>query len=355
MSALASFLNGFRQLVDSALSKAADVIQRIQRGVFQALSRIAGLIVSTLQRILRSTVLPMIDRVERSILQALGKGQQQTVDALRANRRQHLQALSLVTGAAKPAVQTDAGAEPRKTGSADDGLSRIRDIGQEAIRNNRTIVQSFEERTSSTFGSIVQAVLGAGGQIVQQITGAVSQALQLVAAKVAEVLAKLVEVAGAVTSFVQSLLQALSSAVAGVVDYVRSLVQGPVDQLLGFARSAFSRVRDFVSGLVRSMIDGIAGFPSLVSAFVLSGGPITKPRPPGGPITLPGLREILLIFAIAGAIVLYFFPGLAAAVIGALVSLGLSPMGALRSYSACSPSWRYSCFCCCSTSSSAGC
>ncbi len=330
MNLLTSFLGAFRQVVDSALSQAASTVRRIQQSIFQSLSRMTSLINSSLQSVLRSTVLPVIDRLERTILLNLSKAEEQTRDAIRANRSRYLNAL---TAAINPKA---AGGEPgAATGSTKgltpaEQLARVRQIGQEAIQNNRAIVAAFEERTSGTLGQIVQAVTSAAGQVVQRITGAVAQAVQLVTSKVAEAIAGLGQIARAVDTFLQSLIQVLVGALLEIVEYVRSLVQSPVDQLLRFAQGALTRVKELVAGLVRNFIGGLTGTASSASSqaqgFVLTSGPITKPRPPGT-IVRPILEGLLLVFVVAAALVTYLFPGLAAAIISALAILGLTPIG----------------------------
>ena len=106
------------------------------------------------------------------------------------------------------------------------------------------------------------------------------------------------------------------------------MVEEPARQLVEFASGAWSRLTSFVGGLVRRVLSGDFGLPSLSEmigqlspADLRAGGPITKPRP--GPITLPGLRDILLVIAIAGALVVAAFPQLAV-VVAALLALGLT-------------------------------
>jgi len=159
--------------------------------------------------------------------------------------------------------------------------------------------------------------------------GVVAQATSAVLTRVQQVVQGIRQIAAAVGSFLQSLLGEIGSALANVVESVRTMVQHPVDALLQFASGALSRITGFVGRFVQNLLSGSFSIPSVsdvIGGFVPSRGPITKPRP--GPITIPGLRTLLVLLAMFGALVLYLFPGLMA-VISALIALGLSPAGAL--------------------------
>jgi len=328
MQLLSSVLANLQQLANAALTQVAAGIQRGVQMVFQSLSQTASLIISALRTVVSGTVLPMVSRLEGQSLQALGTAQQQAIAAIRSNREEHLKALA---SALHPTA--GGGAGPARSASAGGGAEALQAIGQEALQNNRMIVQTFDARTASILGLIFQALTGGAARVVQQIGGAITAATSAVLAKVQAIMQSIGQLAEAVGSFLQSLLQALGSALAGVAQSVRALVQDPVDQLLQFAQGALSRITQFVGQFIRNLLSGNISIPSIADVIgvfrpTTAGGPITKPRPPGGPITLPGLERLIIILAAVGALILFAVPALAV-VVTALIELGLSPLVAL--------------------------
>ena len=317
MSLLNSLLGAVGQLVDRALSAASSAIQRLVQQVFQALSRLATVIVSGLQRALTASITPMINRLEGSILQALTKAQQQTVAALRSNREPHLATLASLVQSKPGSAAAKGPAQAPKT---------PQQIGQDAVQNNRMIAQTFREKTSGTIGSIFQLMTAMVERVVGRFTGVVASIVHAVESSFAKVIQALYQVVHAVGDFTRSLIEAVRNGLNGIVNSVRSLIQAPIDQVFQFAQGAWSRIRHAVGGLVQNFISGGAGILSSISVaigeFIMPSGPITKPRPPGGPITLPSLERILLAFLVVGAIVV-------ADVVAALVALGLSQGAAL--------------------------
>ncbi len=321
MGLLSSLISLFAKTVNGALSVVSTTIQRVMGGIFLALNRVANVVLSSLRKVLTTVILPAINRLEGSILLALAKARRQTIDAICKNRDEHLEALVAAIRRG-PGGGKGGGAGATAAGS-------LKDIAREAVRNNRTIVQAFEERTSTTLGLIFGAVGGSVERILGQVTSSVARVVQAVVEKVVEAVQRLIQLEQAVAGYIQSVIQALSGALGGIIEWVISLIKSPVDQFLSFVGRAVSRAREFISRFIRNLIGGgslsasltevVGGSPPILS------GPITKPRP--GPITLPTLEKILIVLAVVGALVVYLFPELVV-VVSALVALGLSPLAA---------------------------
>lgn len=256
---LASMLDVFQRLVDGALSQAATAIQRLVQLIGRVLNQVVTLVVSALRKVLSATILPMVDRVERAITQAIDKARQQALTAIRSNRDEHLRALDLVVRPSAAGAGAAGTPAPTGNGNAADPASTLREIARESIEANRLVVTLFEGRISSVLGSIFQAVASAAGQITGRIASAIAQAVQIVTAKVTEVVQGFGQIAQAVMGFIQSVLQALTGALRSIVQYVRALVQNPVDQLLQFAQATLRRIGEAIGRLIRNVIDSITG------------------------------------------------------------------------------------------------
>lgn len=285
---LSSMLDVFHGLVDGALSQAASTVQRLVQRIGQALNQMLALVIGALRKVLSATILPMIDRLERAIGQAIAKATQQATAAIRANRDEHLRALKLAT-------RPDTG----------DAGAALRDITREATENNRRIVNLFEGRISTALSSIFQAVAGAAAQIIGRIASAIAQAVQLVAGKVAEVIQGFGRIAQAVGEFVRSVMQALTGALRNAVQYVRTLVQNPVDQLLDFARGTLNRIGDLVVRLIRSVIGSITGTASKQGVPPFALAPNFVPAPAFVGPAIPAIIYVLTVIVtlVGGTIV----------------------------------------------------
>ncbi len=287
VSVIRSVLDVLQRLAGAALSQASSAIQRVLHVVFQTLSRTAGLVISALRGALNATILPMLNRLEGMIQQAVGKAQLQAVSAIRTNRDQYLEASS-----------APAGSKGDKAPAAAAGGSSSGGIVQEIVQSNRMIVQTFQERSTAIIGSILERVTGAAAQMVQQVTRVVAQASQLIASKIHEVITGIGQIVRAVGSFIQSVLQAVTDTLSKVVEFVRSLAQNPVDALLRFALGVLDRMIDFISRLVRSVISAITGSTPTQETGQFVPPPTLAPTPafvgPALPIIIAILTAIVV-------------------------------------------------------------
>jgi hypothetical protein len=171
MQLLRLALADLQQLANVGLARVAAAVQRGAQALLQSLGQIAGRVIAALRTLLSGTVVPMVNRLEGQTVTALRTVQQQAVAAIRSNRDQHLQALAA-------ALNPRAGGAnaPAKGTSEGDPAAALREIGQEAVQNDRMIVQTFDERTGSILGSIFQALTGGAGRIAQQIGNAIAEA-----------------------------------------------------------------------------------------------------------------------------------------------------------------------------------
>lgn len=303
MNLLGSFLRIFRQLIDQALALASSAIQRIMQLVFQALNQLLNLIVSTLENVLSSAITPLLNQLEALMTQAISTAEQQTLAQIRANKAQHLEVLASAVDPAAGGGEAGPTAK-NKAASMDDSIAAIREIGLNAIQNNRVIIQSFEEQTSSIAVLIFQRLAATAGQIMQEIAARIAQAIEIIVSKVTQVIQSFSQLTQAVLAFIQSLIQAWTAALSRIVEYVRSLAQSPVDQIVEFAQRTLSRMREFIGRLIRNFISSggsivasiseIAGDFKVTPSFL---GP--APAFAGPPIQIIGGLIIILIAGVA--------------------------------------------------------
>lgn len=289
MSLLGSFLRILRQFVDAALSLASSAIMSVMRLVFQALNRIVSFIVSILQRVLFGAIMPLLSRLETLIVQSITNAEKQALAQIRDNRKRHLEALA---SALAPGGKRDTA----KATSMGSWTAAIQRITQNAIQNNRMIIQAFEEQTGGLITLIVQALMAAAARIVAEIAARIAQAFQMVLSKVIQLIQSFTRLMQDVGTFIRELIQAFIGSLTKVVDYVRSLIQNPIDQLIEFAQGALNRMFNFVRRLVRSLISGGESPEETVGAFrppLSFVGP--APAFAGGPIIIIGEIVIIII------------------------------------------------------------
>src|SRR5262249_40477527 len=160
-------------------------------------SRTAAVIGAALQRALNSTVLPILNRIEAMIHQAIGKAEQHALSALRRNRDEYMASLG------------SAGESEQESGSDD--------LTKGALDNNRAIVQVFSERASTIVGRIAQLVTTAAPQIIAQISQVIAQVRQIVVDIVRKAIQALSRIVQAVSSLIQSLVGSMTGALTRVV------------------------------------------------------------------------------------------------------------------------------------------
>ncbi|MEA2943323.1 MAG: hypothetical protein QOD09_3852 [Bradyrhizobium sp.] len=303
MQMLVTILQASMQLASEAMSAAGAAIQHIMQLISQSLDRVVHLIASGLDGALNGAVLPLLDRLETTIVQRIADAERQAVGRLRANRDSHLEIL-----AAAVAPEQTAGSRTAERASAEDGTAEIRVIGSNAARNGRTIVELFASRISAGVASLVQAVAAMAGQIIREIASRISQTVQRIATAVSQVQQSLTHLVQAVFDFIQSMLQVTVATVRSVVEYLRGLIQGPVDQIMQFAQQALSRITGFIGGLVASLISGAGSLfgsaGGVIGGFTLAAaGPLSAAGPSRGPITIPAPSLPVLVRIVFGAII----------------------------------------------------
>lgn len=298
MAVIQTIVGVARRVADAVISHAASVIQRVIQNAFEMMGRIAALIASSLQSAFHSTILPILNRLEAMIHQAIATAQQHALSALRGNRKEYL-------------------AGSGESGASDDGGSD--ELTQEVLDINREIVQTFRERSSAIIGTIVQRVTSAASQIMARIDQAVAMARQLIAHVARQVTQALRQIVQAVSSFVQSLIQGFMSAVTKVVGYVRALIQRPADLLIRFCLDILNRMVDFIARIVRNIASAITGSTPTAAAGFFAPSPTLAPSPAFAPTPLPVLIAILaaIITFLGGAV--YLIGGTIIIVIGGTV------------------------------------
>lgn len=270
MRVIQTIIGAARRLASLVVSQVGNLVQRILQVTFQMLGRIAAVIGSALQTILNVTILPILNRVEGMIHRAISKAQQDAITALRNNRDEYL--ASLASG-------DDSGED-----------SRSDDLTQEALANNREIVQTFRERSSSIIGMIVLRVTAAASQIIAHFRQMIAQVTQFITNMVRLAIETLTRIVQVVSNVIQSLVRAVTSAVTRVVAYVRALIQNPIDQLLRWSREVFNRMIDFIARIARNIINAITGSPQEPATGQFVPGPGLQPAPPTldpGPVPIP--------------------------------------------------------------------
>jgi hypothetical protein len=266
-------------VANAVVSHVGNLVQRILQLAFQMLGRIAALIISGLQTALNLTVLPILNRLEGMIHQAISKAEQHALSALRKNRDEYVASVG--------------------SGGESDDESESNELAKEAIDANRQIVQTFRERASTIIGTIVQTLMTAASQIMAHIRQAIARVAQFIAGVVSQVIQILRRIVQVVSSFIQSLIRAITSAITRVVEFVRTLVQSPIDQLLRFGEQILRRMLDFITRIIRNLLNAIAGSapaetiaqfiptPTFVPEPAFDPGPIPIPVPVPVPVPVP--------------------------------------------------------------------
>ncbi|WP_206001827.1 phage tail protein [Paraburkholderia aromaticivorans] len=325
METLVSIVGAVGGFASMALSAIVSQITRVSTLVASALSRVTGLVVSGIGRVLSTALNPGLNRLESQITNAIGKGEQSALSAIRKNRQQHIKALA---DAVHPAAGGGNGGNGKS--ATGDALADIRAIAQEAMANNRAIIQTFDAKISGTVASLFHTLAAGVAKVIQGITTGLARAVQTAVTRVGQVVQALEQAVESVIGLVQSVVQPVMATVAAMLDWMRSVVQAPVDTLLSAATNISTRIGNLASTLARALLSGggvLASIGDAIRGFTTARGPITKPRPPGGPITLPGVRVVLAAFFVVGALIVYLVPELAI-VITALVALGLTEAAA---------------------------
>lgn len=297
---LSSALSAAEQAASSALGRVRTMVTSAVRSVFAGLSRIGSSVLNALRTALNAGLMPGLNRAESTITGQVSTAQRQAVRSIRSNRDQHLQGVR----------------EGRR--AADGG-----DLVSQARQNNASVVNAFRERTGSILGSVFGALATGASAVVAHIGRFVGRVIDLVRAPLVQMVAQLRQLGQAIASFFSALLADLGEKVTAVVGFVRSAVQEPLDAVIRFASGAVTRIGQFFSGLASRLLSGNFSLPgaSELVGDPRASGPIVKPPP--GPIVKPALELLVLIFAVVGAIVLYFAPQLAAVAVAILALIGV--------------------------------
>ena len=298
MAVIRFIISVARQVANAAISYVGSVVQRILQMVAQMLTRAAAFIISALQAAFNGTILPILNRIEAMIHQAIARAAQQAIAALRSNRADYL--------AIAPPV-----GESSEDSDADE-------LTQDALENNKRIVQTFQESTAIV-GQILQRVTTAFTQIVARISQAIAQVIQVITGAVRQALQLFSRIVQAVISFIQQLIQSVTSTLSRVVGYVRALLENPVDQLVRFAQGLVSRMIDFIARIVRNLVNLVTGSPPTETTGFFSPTPSLAPSPAYAPTPLPILIAIFaFIIALLGGTV-YLVGGTVIIIIGGSV------------------------------------
>ena len=301
---LRSAVNAAGQAARSVLSQLTQLVRRAGSTLFGALRRAASTVTDGVRRAVSSTVLAGLTRVQTAMTSNLATSKRQALDAVRRNRDDHLQVLR----------------SGRATGEAGQR------VVEEALQQNASIVATFRERTSSIIGEALSLLASGASALVGRVTQAIGQVVSTVRNAVTQVIGKVRELGQALAGLLGELSAEVSAAIRGAVDTVRGMIDNPVQTLGRVASQAVDRAGQFLRGIAQRVLGGDFSLPSASNLVgdvpVLSSGPITPP--PRGPITLPGLRTILIVFALAGALVAYVAPQMVVAVAAALAALGIT-------------------------------
>ncbi|MGF6754514.1 membrane protein implicated in regulation of membrane protease activity [Paraburkholderia sp. GAS42] len=290
-----SMIGVFERLADAALAQVGNAIQRVIRVVAQTLQRVATQVISALQKIFNGSVLPMIARLERMTHQAIGQAQQHAISAIHSNRDQHLQSLV-------PQSQAKGGAAPAPAGAGNPAPGGAAD---EAVQNNKTIIQIFQERSSAILASVLERISATASQIVDHVSRSVAQVTQLITGKVREVTQALTQAVQVVRSFVQSAVDALTNALDQVITHVHALIDSPVDQLVRFGQGVLDGINSFVSRIVSNIVSFITGGTPAHEAGTFNPTPTLAPSPAYLGPALPALFALLaaLVALVGGSVI----------------------------------------------------
>jgi len=322
MNVLDAFLRGMSSIVYQVLVLATAVITNVIRVIAQALSRAITLITVAMHRILTGVITPLLNSVATLTGRLIGKAQQVAVDLLRGNRREYLAAL-LAAITPRPGSVTLAEARASTPASR---VEAIRQLGRDALRNNRLITMIFDMLIGHGIAGALAALASAVTRMVAFLADMLPRMASMIADVVNLAVQSLARFGEVVANFVLELLQSMMAGINRIVQSVRTLVENALDRLLRFVVGAVQRVASFIVSTVRRLIGGgsagsvaeatgsftLAG-PTPAAALALSGGPITKPLPPALEIAL---RLVFgAIVTAVGALMVFLFGAELAAII----------------------------------------
>ena len=296
---LSSALTAVGQATRSVLGRLSSVLRQAGTALFSALRRATRTVTDGVRQAITVTVLAGLTRLRTSMTGNLSTATRHAVAAIRRNRDDHL--LAVRTGGAGPSIVDD------------------------AAQQSASIVATFRERTGTIIGQALSLLSVGTAALVGRIGQAVSQVITTVRDTASQVLGRVREIGQAVTGFLSELLGQVGTVIRQAVETVRALIDNPVQALSTFASGAVERVGQFLRGVAQRVLGGDFSMPNaaqVIGEDRLSSGPITPP--PRGPITLPGLRTILIVFALVGALVAYVAPQLVVVVAAALAALGIT-------------------------------
>lgn len=295
---MTAFIGIFGQMISQAFTFVSNALMNVLQMVLSMLNSVIDLVVNTLLNLLHGTLLPIIGRIERSVLQHIDESEQEHLKQVRNNRDQHLEMLANVLDP-EAAGSGGSGGGPGATGggaSPDPGWT-IEKVGQSAIDNNKKLVENFLQVLDRIFGNIIVDITTAVMRIVAEVSSRVNQFID----SLINVMMRLVELVfalvNAVVEFIAMLLAELIRVLSGLLDFIVNAISSPVTTTVSAARNILNRIRSAITSIISNFLNqiGLGSGPSISSPTLSPGPGGVAPAFAGGPILIIGGKIIIII------------------------------------------------------------
>lgn len=296
---MTAFIGIFGQMISQAFTFVSNALMNVLQMVLSMLNSVMDLVVNTLLNLLHGTLLPIIGRIERSVIQHIDESEQEHLKQVRNNRDQHLDMLANVLDPEAAGGGAGSGGGPGAAGggaSPDPGWT-IEKVGQSAIDNNKKLVENFLQVLDRIFGNIIVDITTAVMRIVAEVSSRVNQFID----SLINVMMRLVELifalVNAVVEFIAMLLAELIRVLSGLLDFIVNAISSPVTTTVNAARNILNRIRSAITSIISNFLNqiGLGSGPSISSPTLSPGPGGVAPAFAGGPILIIGGKIIIII------------------------------------------------------------
>jgi hypothetical protein len=305
---LRSLLSSATGAINRIFTTISAAIDRAIQLLFAALDRMLSIITSTLRRVLYSIVMPVFDRVERAVLGAITRFEQETIAQIEENRAEHLDALAGAVDRNGSTGDDAGGADTVQTTSPAGMLELIIGIGRSAIENIREIVSFFREKTNAFLAFLIGMITMVVGLIVRTITAEIARVTNAIVSMVARLVQSITSMVSRMIAFIQSLIQRVVTMIEGIVSRVSAFITSPLQRLREFAQNALTSITSAISRFIRRFLGGDTARPEFDNPgpspipipipIPIPAPPIPDPAPVPAPVPVPELPPWAIIVII---------------------------------------------------------
>jgi hypothetical protein len=264
MQRVRAFLARLFQLVSTFLGMVINTITRVFTLVMGTLDRVVTLSVTRVGQVLEIMVYPIFNIIENRLFQAIDNAKDKAVSLIRINRNMYLFVLARVI---RPAGK----AEEVKSQPSADPIAEIRQLGDDARRNNRLILTTFQMITGGIIPIILQWLDTEISLLTDRVFALISTITLMVNNIIQATINSFMGVVNMIGVYLTSLFDHLTIVMTRAITFFYSLASGIVERMAEFGRSAFTRIRDVVVGIARNILrfitGGVTGILEAVGVF----------------------------------------------------------------------------------------